>query len=53
MRDTIDVKKAIRLYEVLRNWRKVSALMIRKNGMRYTADAIQHAVGRHDAEIPA
>jgi len=51
MRDRIDVEKAILLYFFFRNWRHVAMQMRRKNGMRYTTDAIMRAVRKHDLRL--
>jgi hypothetical protein len=48
MRERIDIKEALRLYHVWRNWREVACRMIRKNGMRFATDAVQAAVRRYD-----
>lgn len=48
MRDKIDIVEALRLYQILRNWREVACRMIRNNGMRFAHDAVQAAVRRHD-----
>ena len=48
MRERINIKKAVRLYRILRSWREVANRMIRRNGMRFTHDAVQAAVRRAD-----
>jgi hypothetical protein len=48
MRERINITRAIRLYWILRSWREVANRMVRRNGMRFTHDAIQAAVRRHD-----
>lgn len=46
----IDVREALRLYHVWRNWREVARRMIRENGMQFTTDAVFRAVRRHDLQ---
>jgi hypothetical protein len=48
MRERIDISEALRLYRVWQNWREVACRMIRSNGMRFAADAVQSAVRRYD-----
>lgn len=48
MRDRIDVREALRLWWVWRNWREVAARLVRPNGMKYTHDAVSRAVRRFD-----
>lgn len=48
MRERINISEALRLYHVWHNWREVACRLIRKNGMRFCADAVQAAVRRHD-----
>jgi hypothetical protein len=44
----IDIKEALRLYHVWRNWREVAIRMVRRNGMCFCTDAVQKAVRRYD-----
>ena len=51
MRERISVTEAIRLYWILRSWREVANRMVRRNGMRFTHDAVQAAVRRQDRKM--
>jgi hypothetical protein len=51
MREQINIREAVRLYRILRTWREVADRMIRKNGMKFTHDAVQAAVRRHDRRM--
>jgi hypothetical protein len=44
----IDVKEALRIYNVWRDWNVVAEVLKRPNGLSYTTDAICKAVRRHD-----
>lgn len=48
MRERIDIAEAIRLYDIWRNWREVARRLARRNGMKFTTQAIWFAVRRHD-----
>lgn len=49
MRERIDIAEAIRLYRVWQNWREVAARLVRIHcSVRFTAEAVQAAVRRHD-----
>jgi hypothetical protein len=50
MRNWIDIQQAISLYLVWQNWREVALRMVRKNGMRFSTDAVQAAVRRYDLQ---
>lgn len=49
----INVKEAIRIYNVWRDWNFVAKLLTRPNGLPYTVDAICKAVRRHDTQATA
>jgi hypothetical protein len=48
MRERIDIKEALRLYRVWRNWRLVAERLERSTSMQFTTDAVIRAVRRHD-----
>jgi len=48
MRERIDITEALRLYQILRNWREVARRLVRRNGMPFCFDAVQKAVREYD-----
>lgn len=48
MRERIDIKEALRLYRVWRNWREVAARLVRRSSMNFTTEAVFKAVRRYD-----
>lgn len=51
MRERINISAALRLYHVWRNWREVAKRLLRRNGMPFTADAVQKAVRNFDRKL--
>lgn len=48
MREKINIREALRLYRVWRNWREVAMRLVRKNGQCFTTDGVIRAVRRYD-----